>query len=144
MWTDFLKTVGTFIHATLDTGHERVPPYIIVPLPAAVGLRNASTDTPVLADDPGFRQGVTVIFDGSECQHIDSYGIGVLVQQHTAAMRCNAKFVLVLPEGRVRRTLQVTRVNTLFPIFDSVAEAVASVTDVESAQGNPSLAHRPT
>ena len=68
--------------------------------------------------------GAHLVVDLSECGFIDSTGLTVLVQ---AAARDGRSLVLLAPNPKVRRLLELTRVETLMPVFETMADAQARV-----------------
>ncbi len=56
---------------------------------------------------------------------IDSAGLGELVAAYTAVTSDGGKLALVQPSRKVADLLQVTQLITVFPVFDSVDEALA-------------------
>lgn len=64
-----------------------------------------------------------VILDFSGVSYIDSAGVGSLVQTFAAFKKANRRLALSGVNERVRAVLEITRVQTLFPSFPTVAEA---------------------
>jgi anti-sigma B factor antagonist len=65
-----------------------------------------------------------VVLDLTHINAIDSTGIGELVGYLGRFRDRKRKLILVNPTERIRRLLQVARLDSLFPIFDSVDEAL--------------------
>jgi anti-anti-sigma factor len=73
-----------------------------------------------------FKQGVQRIFlDLRAVPMLDSVGIRALVRGHTSAERLGRQFVLVAPNARVRDVLQISHLDQVFAICDSVTTARA-------------------
>ncbi len=70
----------------------------------------------------GYRHLVT---DLSGVPSIDSAGVRALVRGLTTSRRLEGSFVLVGPNANVRGVLQTAHLDTVFPILDSIALAVA-------------------
>ena len=51
---------------------------------------------------------------------VDSSGIRALVRGYTTAQRLGGSFSLLRPDQRLLRLLRTTRLDTIFPIFDSL------------------------
>ncbi len=68
----------------------------------------------------------TLILDLSHVPYIDSAGIGALVGAYVTHQKEGRNLALVGVTERVRNTMQVTRVETFFKFYDSVAAAQAS------------------
>jgi anti-sigma B factor antagonist len=81
----------------------------------------AQTLERTLADDRGH-----VIIDFSKINFIDSTGIGELVGYLSRFRSSKRELILVNPAERIRRLLQVARLDDLFPTYDSVDAAMAA------------------
>jgi anti-sigma B factor antagonist len=80
----------------------------------------AQTLERALSDDRGH-----VIVDFSQINYIDSTGIGELVGYLGRFRSSKRELILVNPNDRIRKLLQVARLADLFPIYDSVETAIA-------------------
>jgi anti-sigma B factor antagonist len=67
-----------------------------------------------------------IVVNLREVNYIDSGGLGLLVACYTRASRADATIVLATPSSRIYELLLVTNLITIFDIFDSEAEAIAS------------------
>jgi anti-anti-sigma factor len=65
--------------------------------------------------------------------YIDSAGLGVVLSHWAHTQRIGAKFAVVAMPDRVRVLLQMTKVDTLLPIFPTAADAERSFADAASA-----------
>jgi anti-sigma B factor antagonist len=81
----------------------------------------AQTLDRTLADDRGH-----VIIDFTRINFIDSTGIGELVGYLGRFRSFQRELMLVNPSERIRKLLQVARLDKLFPTFDSVDAALAA------------------
>ena len=66
-----------------------------------------------------------VVVDLARVSFIDSTGLGVLIGGLKRA-RENGSLSLVCPQARVRRVFEITGLTSVFPIFDTLEEAVSS------------------
>lgn len=66
-----------------------------------------------------------VVVDLSRVTFIDSTGLGVLVGAFKS-VREQGALSLVCPQRSVRRVLEITGLTQVFPIFDTLEDAVAS------------------
>jgi anti-sigma B factor antagonist len=67
-----------------------------------------------------------ILLDLGQVSHLDSSGIGELVGAYTSAVGAGAQIKLVhLPE-RIYGLLQITKLVTIFEVFEDEAEAVKS------------------
>ncbi len=73
-----------------------------------------------------------LILDFSAVNFLDSAGVGTLIQLRSALQQEGRKLALVGLAKQVRAVLQITRVLTLFNVFDSLAEA-----ELQLAAGSP-------
>jgi anti-sigma B factor antagonist len=58
--------------------------------------------------------------------HIDSAGVGTLVEVHRRMRQAKGRMSLVGMNRRVRGVFEITKLDTFFAIFDSEEEALAS------------------
>jgi anti-sigma B factor antagonist len=77
----------------------------------------------------------STIIDFSGVPYIDSAGLGVVLSQWAHTQRIGAKFALVGMPERVRVLLEMTKVDTLLPMFPTAADAERSFADAASAPG---------
>ena len=81
----------------------------------------AQTLERALSDDRGH-----VIIDFSRINYIDSTGIGELVGYLGRFRSSKRELILVKPNDRIKKLLQVARLADLFPTYESVDAAIAS------------------
>lgn len=67
-----------------------------------------------------------IILNLREVTYLDSAGLGELVSCYTRATHNDATIVLANADQRVRDLLEMTNLLTIFDIFDSEADAIAS------------------
>jgi len=65
-----------------------------------------------------------VLVDFSKINYIDSTGIGELVGYLGQFGDRRRKLILINPTDRIRKLLEVARLAELFPIYDTVEQAV--------------------
>lgn len=68
-----------------------------------------------------------IIFDLSGVTHIDSTGIGRFIAALNATMRAGAKLAIAGAGGQVREGFRLTRLDTVFPFFETVDAARAAL-----------------
>ena len=68
-----------------------------------------------------------IILDLSDMDSICSMGLGAILAAHLKGRHYRAKIRLVNPKPAIRQLLEVARLTALFPIFRTVAEALAHV-----------------
>jgi anti-anti-sigma factor len=71
-----------------------------------------------------YRNGSTeVLVDLRQVPTIDSRGVRALVRAHTTAQRLGATFRIACPCPAVRRILEVSKLDSVFVVYDTVDEA---------------------
>jgi len=68
----------------------------------------------------------TVVLNLSEVSYIDSGGLGMLVGVYSSARAAGADIKLCGLGHRVRDVLQITKLATVFEVYDSEEKAVAA------------------
>lgn len=79
-----------------------------------------------------------IILDLGKVTFIDSTGIGALIRVHSAAMRKGASVKLLHLTKRVYDVLQITRLSSVFGIYDDLEKAKASFGGTAEESGTPS------
>ena len=64
------------------------------------------------------------IIDLTELKHINSSGLGVLITLLTRARKKDGELVLVNPSEYIRNLMLITKLNTIFKVYDELQEAV--------------------
>lgn len=67
-----------------------------------------------------------LILDLSECNYMDSAGLGLVMNQFVSAESGKRKFVLAGVGVRIRALMDVTRVSSILKSYPTVAEAEAA------------------
>jgi anti-sigma B factor antagonist len=67
-----------------------------------------------------------IVLDMSNVTYIDSAGLGILVAAHVSAKKQGAALHLSNLGSKFRHVLQLTRLLTVFNVFDTEAEAIKS------------------
>ncbi|MGW8687103.1 STAS domain-containing protein [Streptomyces sp. NPDC055817] len=70
-----------------------------------------------------------VVVDMSGLDFCDASGLSVLVAAHHAAKDRQGQLRLVCPQRSIRRLLQITELIEVMPVFDTVAQATATMQD---------------
>jgi anti-sigma B factor antagonist len=91
---------------------------------------------PLLYDDDGerqFRDHITalvasgerhILVDLSQVTHMDSGSVGTLVAVHLHTLKRGGQLKLLNPSERVTRVLHITRLESIFEIFATEADAL--------------------
>jgi anti-sigma B factor antagonist len=107
----------------LSVGAHGSPPVAVVTVGGEVDvysapqLRDQLTET--LAEQP------TVVVDLSGVEFIDSTGLGALVAARTTAAERGGTLALVCTQQRILKLFAITGLDSVFAIFNSVADAAA-------------------
>jgi anti-sigma B factor antagonist len=67
-----------------------------------------------------------ILVDLGEVTYIDSSGLSTLVASYTSVRKQSGELKLLHLTRRIRDLLQITRLSTVFDLYDSQKEAVAS------------------
>ncbi len=94
-------------------------------LKVAIDGRLVAAGAPMLRDDilGRMRAGLNVLFDLSKMIHIDSSGLGVLVQILQKAKANGAKVILAELQPGPKIVFDITKVSRVFEIVPTVADA---------------------
>ena len=65
----------------------------------------------------------TTLIDFGKVPYVDSAGAGVLVNAYVSRQRQGRKFALIGVVPRVKDLLRITKIDSLFKIYDSVDQA---------------------
>ena len=74
-----------------------------------------------------------IVLDLKDVTLIDSSGLGALVAAHSSAQSSGATLGLCNLGSRTNELLQITRLVTVFEVFDSQADAVLAMSKTASA-----------
>lgn len=69
------------------------------------------------------------IIDLGEVEHINSIGIATLIRAYSSTKKAGADMVLASLPLKVKEMLSITRVDTLFAVYDTTEEAVLACAD---------------
>ena len=72
---------------------------------------------------PGEERTVKQILDLTDCPSMDSRGLGMIATHLTRCRRSGVKLVLAKMSPRVREVFQITNMDTIIPIADTVEDA---------------------
>ena len=108
---------------TLQVEAEQRGPVLIVTIKGSVGIVEAETLGRKL-EELAAKQLPTMVLDLSEMDFICSSGLGAIISAYLKSRRHNGETRLVNPVPPVRELLETTRLTKLFPIYESLAEAI--------------------
>ena len=78
-------------------------------------------------------QAETMILDLSDVPYIDSVGLGSLVAAYVSHQKTGRCLVLTAVKPRVRKIMEITKVNEFFVTFSTTWEAVEALANTGSA-----------
>lgn len=64
------------------------------------------------------------VIDLGEVDHINSIGLAVLIRAYTSTKKAGAEMILTSLNLKVKEMLSITRIDSLFKIYDTSEEAV--------------------
>jgi anti-sigma B factor antagonist len=105
---------------------------------SAVGISgaqdNAANAFRLVVSDQLAKGAKKIVVDLLECSGLDSSGIGSLVISYTKTANGGGQLVLVVaPKTKVMDVLQMTKIFSVFKVFDSVASAIQGLTESKTA-----------
>ena len=77
-----------------------------------------------------------LILDLSQVEFLDSSVLAVFVGAHKRVRRTNGSIQLASPPQKVRHILEVTGLDDILPVVDTVDDALATI-HADGAPGNP-------
>jgi len=75
----------------------------------------------------------TMILDFSGVPYLDSSGLGSLVSAYTSCAKAGRRVALTGVNPRVQKVFEITKVEQVFLIFPTLAEALEALTNAGSA-----------
>jgi anti-sigma B factor antagonist len=98
--------------------------HMVVALEGEIDLEHAGNVRRTLLDT--LKKGANVLVDLSQVTYIDSSGIASLVEGLQVARRQKSELALVSVSPRVRRVLELARLDKVFQIHADLAAAIAA------------------
>ncbi len=86
----------------------------------------SDVDTLALQLESAAAESDNLVVDLTEVTFVDSTVLGTLVEARNKVTASGGSVVLAGPSKNVRRLLEVTSLDQVFPVFDTVAEAMRS------------------
>ena len=116
----------------LSITNNRIDGVIVVHLSGAVFFDEESTSLRVRVKDL-LDKSRQIVLDLGNVTRIDSSGLGTLVALHASARRIGGDIKLVNLGNHVKEALQITRLVTVFEVFDKAEDAIASFNKAATA-----------
>ncbi|XTZ16856.1 STAS domain-containing protein [Micromonospora echinospora] len=86
------------------------------------------------------RRPARLVIDMAACAHVDAAGIGLLLDTHRRMWRLGGALTLRSPSPRIRRLLQVARVDQVFHVVAGSDPADTSGSETGPGSGGPRAA----
>src|SRR5260370_1661898 len=109
----------------LYTSANRIDGVIVVYCNGAIVFGEESISLHIFVKDL-LNKSRQIVLDLKDVTHIDSGGLGTLVSLYTSARNVRGDIKLANLGSRLNELLQVTRLVTIFEVFDKAEDAVAS------------------
>jgi len=107
---------------------KRIPPDVtLVELTGKIALGRESQKVETLVQDLLRQNERKLILDLSRVDHMDSTGIGVLAYCFGTLNRCGGELRVTGANGKVLHLFQITHLDTVLPLCNSVKAACASL-----------------
>ena len=109
----------------LKTTTSKIDGVIVVYLNGAIFFGEESASLRLLVKS-SLNKSHQIVLDLGEVTYIDSGGLGTLVGLYASARKLGGDIKLARLGRRAREVLQITKLVTLFEVFDKAEDAVAS------------------
>lgn len=116
----------------LSITNNRIDGVIVVHLSGAIFFDEESTSLRVRVKDL-LDKSRQIVLDLGNVTRIDSSGLGTLVALHASARRIGGDIKLANLGNHVKEALQITRLVTVFEVFDKAEDAIASFNKAATA-----------
>ena len=104
------------------------PDIVVVQLSGNVTLMPENQINDPFINDLLERQEKKVIFDLAGVEHMDSSGVQLMVQCAAAVRKAGGELHLAAANARVARLFQITRLDSLLPLYPTVSTACEAFT----------------
>lgn len=91
-----------------------------------MGILNTEEFSDIISDSINKNGIFNFVFDLSKATWMNSSGLGLLISALTTARKNNGDVRLANVSQRIRRPIELTKLDDVFYIFNSIHEAVAS------------------
>lgn len=104
---------------------RRIEGVVVVELSGAMFFGEEPESLRILVKDLLNKSG-KIVFDLGNLTHIDSGGVGILVAAYASARKAGRNIRFANLGEHTREVLQITKLATVFQIFDNAEDAIAS------------------
>jgi anti-sigma B factor antagonist len=109
----------------LNTTTSKIDGVIVVYVSGAIFFGEESASLRILVKDL-LNKSRQIVFDLGDVTYIDSGGLGTLVALYASARKIGGDIKLARLGRRANEVLQLTKLVTLFEVFDNAENAIAS------------------
>ena len=109
----------------LNITTSRTDGVVVVSLSGVIYFGEESASLRLLVKDL-LNKSRQIVFDLKEVTHIDSGGLGTLVGLYASVRKVGGDLKLANLGNHAHELLQITKLVTVFEVFDSVQDAIAS------------------
>lgn len=99
---------------------------VILDIYGAISMGESKEKFAEVMDDLLSQSGTNVLINFSGINYVDSTGIGELVGYLNKFVENNRQMKILKPHDRVRKLLQITKLDTIFEIFENEEEGLRS------------------
>ena len=99
---------------------------VILDIYGAISLGESKEKFAQVMDDLLSEQDTSVLVNFSGINYVDSTGIGELVGYLNKFVEKNCQLKILKPHDRILKLLQITKLDTMFEIYDDEAKALES------------------
>ena len=110
------------------------PDIVVVQLSGSITSGSATIVEP-LVNDLLDQTEKKLIFDLTSVEKIDSTGANIIIRCHLAAQKAGGRLRLAGARARVARLFKITRLNTVLPVYPTVAAACEGFTLTSETSG---------
>lgn len=71
-----------------------------------------------------------IVLDMTNLNGIDSYAIGILISLYKRILLAGGELVILSPNSNVRRLLEITNIDKILKIFDTLSEALKNLSQL--------------
>jgi anti-sigma B factor antagonist len=104
----------------------------VIAIQGDIDLKHSPDVRRAILESIGQAPGANVILDLRAVRYIDSSGVATLVEGYRKTRELNGRFILVGVSKAARELLELTKLVTLFEIYQDAEHALAAVRGIHS------------
>lgn len=125
-WSPLATRKPADIISLMDIGVRKADDITIVDFNGRLAAGVSDTILPRLIGEILDAGSKKILLNLSDMDYIDSNGLGELVQAYRESQRRGASLRLLKPQDRVAKTLRLTNLLPMFPVYDTEEEALGA------------------